>query len=962
MSLQILLTVVLLLSGGVYAAKNSSAELYPLLFPTPKKMIVLSMDKLKIADKNTAGAVIVVDKDSKRELIAAQLINTELKKLGFPELRIIDDNSPDISGEIVISVVDAGKNAFTGKLRKKHSPHLKEINTKKPQGYSIDFITTRGNQKVIILSGDDSLGTLYAAVTFYQMLEQKADGVFVKQVFVRDWPDVEWRFISDIAIAARRKSGQLGNSEKHIEEYINWLLKHKINGMKCVTTHFMNPEYFKKLVHYGRDRGVFTMVCTLSKSGPLNAVGNTKYKKLKGIPTSRRHPNFYISYVRDDLIRKRTEEDAKWIRKMGIKWVYYHAIDTGRPGNYSEWTSRSKECKRKFGDNRAAADANLVNIIQNTYEKIAPGTMLCFSFQPYHPYVIQDNYFKNEFPGIPESYKKYYLRRILKYYRDLCKLTKENIFLTVREGPKTWINEWYKMVKKPTHTYVILGDNLTLFNTRARFLKTFFLPGKENLFDIYGIRLLQGIISENIVCQVLVSEYLWNVNAPGAEMWPDDFLDFKRDLRKPEEIINNTLPRICDNIWGTEGGKYFYPLFKSEIIPQFIERPDKFCQSRVLRKGGVLKDGAEISLAYKCMNSDMFYGRNAVATMKKYMEKLNISVNDIKQWLTHCPDKNRGCYSYRYGVHLYQYATLWKAYAAIWYYYLAAEDSIKNNDKQKAENLIGEGLQAVSKGEQQVAEVMRTTRKRPNLYMSFHPLYKCLTNNYRNYIIPFKQFKNKFEKLRVNINKLASSYNIDNSTLKLLKNRKIIANKTKTPPVIDGELHDLCWQNAKWIEKFIIYNPASREIKLPMQQTRCAICYDPDFIYIGLDFSNNRKDNDRGEIFLMPKSGKKYYQFVFFRNGKSWQAEWAPGRIRNKNTAGKSWNSQWAVKTKLKSNGWEAEVKIPLKDIDFNAADKNWKVNIARERKIHDGVEWSSIQVLQDGFHDYRHFSNLKFQ
>ena len=70
--------------------------------------------------------------------------------------------------------------------------------------------------------------------------------------------------------------------------------------------------------------------------------------------------------------------------------------------------------------------------------------------------------------------------------------------------------------------------------------------------------------------------------------------------------------------------------------------------------------------------------------------------------------------------------------------------------------------------------------------------------------------------------------------------RTYTTSRTQQPPDIDGQLTDDCWQNAVWTGDFVQFEPNSGAA--PSQQTRFAIVYDDNNLYVAIKALDTEPD------------------------------------------------------------------------------------------------------------------------
>ncbi|HEX8561838.1 MAG TPA: DUF5916 domain-containing protein [Flavobacterium sp.] len=159
------------------------------------------------------------------------------------------------------------------------------------------------------------------------------------------------------------------------------------------------------------------------------------------------------------------------------------------------------------------------------------------------------------------------------------------------------------------------------------------------------------------------------------------------------------------------------------------------------------------------------------------------------------------------------------------------------------------------------------------------------------------------------------------------------------PPVIDGLLEDSSWDIVEWTGDYIENEPD--ENTPPTEQTRFKVLYDARYIYFafrcydrdpdGIVRRLSRRDGFEGDwvevnidsysdkrtgfSFTISASGVKGDEFIS-DNGNMWDG---------------SWNPIWYVKTNVDSEGWTAEVKIPLSQLKFgDSKEQIWGLQSTR--------------------------------
>jgi Domain of unknown function (DUF5916) len=182
---------------------------------------------------------------------------------------------------------------------------------------------------------------------------------------------------------------------------------------------------------------------------------------------------------------------------------------------------------------------------------------------------------------------------------------------------------------------------------------------------------------------------------------------------------------------------------------------------------------------------------------------------------------------------------------------------------------------------------------------------------------------------------------------------EIRAFKTSTPIRIDGRLTEEAWASAAHITSF-----TQRELdegEPGTERTEVAVLYDEGSLYVGFwgydrepdrlvaskmqrDFSWGSEDNFEFvlDTFDDDRSG---YLFVTNPNGARADATITD----NGNLTNKDWDGVWYVATRVTSEGWFAEIRIPLSTLKYRtAAEQSWGINFERNiRRKHEQLLWT---------------------
>ena len=204
--------------------------------------------------------------------------------------------------------------------------------------------------------------------------------------------------------------------------------------------------------------------------------------------------NQYYTWDEDGLLRKRASEIARFAKETGAESLHFHCIDTYEEG----WYERGKNDRTRFGNDRASADANVINIFTEEIRKLNPGIELQFVVSPYHV-----NF---DLPG-NEQYKAWMKR--------LTALIPGDVYLIVAEFNRDQADSWVAATRQPL-VHWINGNAFQwgrYFSTLPAFTKSAYYEGRERDVVIH----MEPIGHFNgEVMQLVAAEYEWNVNGPGS--------------------------------------------------------------------------------------------------------------------------------------------------------------------------------------------------------------------------------------------------------------------------------------------------------------------------------------------------------------------------------------------------------------------------------------------------------------
>jgi hypothetical protein len=180
--------------------------------------------------------------------------------------------------------------------------------------------------------------------------------------------------------------------------------------------------------------------------------------------------------------------------------------------------------------------------------------------------------------------------------------------------------------------------------------------------------------------------------------------------------------------------------------------------------------------------------------------------------------------------------------------------------------------------------------------------------------------------------------------------KRAVAARAHTAPIIDGRLDDAAWAEATVIDDLLQLKPV--EYDPPTERTQFLLMYDEDYLYIAaraFDSNPERitakmlrqggglRDEDRIKIVLSPFNDKRSgYAFLINPNGSRFD-----GIYKDNNFEG-NWNGIWLGESQINSDGWTTEIAIPFKTLSF-VENADWGINLTREvTRKREEAAWTS--------------------
>jgi hypothetical protein len=191
--------------------------------------------------------------------------------------------------------------------------------------------------------------------------------------------------------------------------------------------------------------------------------------------------------------------------------------------------------------------------------------------------------------------------------------------------------------------------------------------------------------------------------------------------------------------------------------------------------------------------------------------------------------------------------------------------------------------------------------------------------------------------------------------------KSAVATRTPKPPKIDAVLDEPEWKLAKVVSDFHQLDPI--EGAQPSERTEIRFLYDDDALYIGctmfdsepagivsrLSRRDDEVESDRISIRLDSyHDHQTNYEFTINAAGVKVDILQYDDGVRED----ESWDGVWDLETRITTEGWIAEVKIPFKMLRFRQqASQEWGLQIIRRiSRKQERIHWALIGKSESGW------------
>ncbi|MDD5599119.1 MAG: glycoside hydrolase family 20 zincin-like fold domain-containing protein [Victivallaceae bacterium] len=405
------------------------------IIPTPKQ-VVEKKGEFWLFQGNKQAVIVIGNKAAPKEKLAADYINKELKdNYNLPGLKIkvaAKLNSAEKQGNLILI-----GNAETNSLFEDYRQLLKNDETflrkqKSGQAYILDFFANRENPRnyVAVLSGKEDQGTLYAAVSFTQLIRKEGDEYFSQMAQIMDYPDFEYRWTSFPLWSPAVPSQK--NTTK-IDAALRW----KINVINQwgFQEGKLNPSQSKlALNRYAHERGIRLLSGYMASFGLKNRKSYPDGKVYKCIGENEYFQTAGYCPSNEELIDLKCKELKKYVEKTEPGLLFLHFLDNDFYYlTEKDWGERCPECRKKWPndsveatDGKAGAESYIYNRFCETVFSVKKENynaqkdcLIIFTGAPYCNWKETDSSWEKE--------KNYYVNisKTMKYVNNVFFMTRE---------------------------------------------------------------------------------------------------------------------------------------------------------------------------------------------------------------------------------------------------------------------------------------------------------------------------------------------------------------------------------------------------------------------------------------------------------------------------------------------------------------------------------------------------------
>ena len=203
-----------------------------------------------------------------------------------------------------------------------------------------------------------------------------------------------------------------------------------------------------------------------------------------------------------------------------------------------------------------------------------------------------------------------------------------------------------------------------------------------------------------------------------------------------------------------------------------------------------------------------------------------------------------------------------------------------------------------------------------------------------------------------------------------LRFREMVATRTITPPIIDGNIDDQVWNKALKESDFFQFEPYN--LAQPSERTIARVLYDNDNIYVSIDNIDSQPEKITGRLSRRDRwmeafgPHSDWIGVAFDSNNDDRTGYWFAvnplGSRMDVFISGEgmeafnsTWDVVWDFEIALHDSGWSVEMQIPTSVFQFDAnTDNDWGIQFVRHiHRLQEEVQWPGRSKGFSGFVPY---------
>ena len=847
----------------------------------------------------------------------------------------------------------------------------------------------KGATTDLVLGGADPVGALYACVTLAGLLDTKDGMLVVREAEIIDWPDFHtvsegWGLYrpelenlgSRCRWAGDKCSPALKAAYLHaIKQHLDRLLAWKISCFKAGQLYYwrnLSPAFmatYREVTDYAKARGIRSLLYALQPFVGLKSdLPDAPKRCLTGTGRSQ-YQRFVRCWSMDADRRRTAARIGEFARATGLTDIGFHDTDTGGFLNPARWNDRCEVCRKRWGDDFAAATIHKHRIYYDEITKRAPGCRLHFTLYPYNISVLTqagaERYHVARYgpsPSVPAAARRV-REKFTDFWRQMTKGLPADVSFCIRETVSENARRFHALTA-PHGTFIWykVGSEQwqAFFDESPRWAPTFYSGRDDVMFTVS----LESFVPLKALA---VREYTWNVGAPGATGWAMlPLAERERHAEAKGDIYQVVLPHLVRNLFGRRAAPELTQALSLNMAMNHIfdHLPSRKRRAPVLTTHEKWQWQAD-QAAKGCELLDALFTRFATAARGAAS-----------------PDRlGMTPYAARRFVYIREVFHCCKWMAAAKAANAHARELAKASKLDLARAAIARGRQAIAHAR---ADMTRLVAERPpdpiyNAPLDYKkrpPRWKVYTpGNQVDYAVPEKLLDQTEKELPA----LAAAGDLPESARRLLAKRTgIHLAPAPHAPTIDGRPDEPAWRHAVPAESLFVYPDAHN---IARAHTRARFLRHDKTLYVAftcwmpggapIRAASHARDESLAadelvELFLMPphlRGGYCHFQINAAGSLSDKRVTFAPAALGGHTRRNEpEWNTDgMQAKTSRRNGIWEAELAIPLAALGANDWRGTWRANICRDFKGPGAArELSSIQQpTPRDFHDTSRFLTL---